>query len=1177
MAVAVMALIVFVLVNVNSNAVAQEVVKAEITTEVDRGFGRFAITLPERTRFIDYDISTEDNVIVLRLSKPIQVDLRREVIPLSKYILIARKDPEGTVLRFALAAGVRVNTLVAGEHLYIDFLPGNWRGENPAIPEEVVRKLETRAEEALALAEQNLLVSEEAVAKIRMDVRVGRHPTFTRFVFSWNVPYSTSFKRDSKSAILVFDKVAPFDFGAINADLPKLVRRVEHELGADTTTVTLRLQESAKVRSYLDGAEYIVDITSDKLRESASDITAQLKAPFVIGGLPDLPEGAKDVVQTVSQDSSERKVDELPNAPVEVVDEAEDKPSEEEVSAEKPASAEEASAEKPAQTQDDEQAKAKAKPLEAKDQARLNNPEKVDAAVRKVRGLSVVEATVNEAQDALRLAFPFDKKTASAIFRRGKSIWMVFKTDDEIDIASLEALRGKFVRSSEIIENGKYKAVRINLPSAQLASAAIDENNWIVSIGNTVIRSSEHISPTRQLSDKGIFLNVPLNDAMGNVVFNDPDVGDTIHVVVAEAPTRGLIRRQDFVMVTILPSTHALAFVPKNDAIKPRITKDGVAIEGNKPLNLSTIKGLRASISGELITDEWFDQPLEISEVDIVQPGQFSQREGALIKGIVDAKEEARPKEHIKLAEFYVANDYGPEALASLDRALQAEPLLKNKRTYVLTKAAAELTLTRYGDALATLSDENYEKDPDAAIWRTIAAAGKRQWPLALSSAALGRSRLSVYDGSIQEDFFLSAADAALHMKDLDRAKGFLGSLTLRNVGDYNRGRYEILQGMLAIEEGRTEDARFFYDRALNIDDARIQAQAKLQLIALDHDTKTVDNQKTIENYEKFVAVWRNDDLELKGLRRLGKVLAEEEEYRRAFQLVQTAVISDNNSQITHALQDDMKALFIDLFHGGKAEDLPPVEVLSLYYDFKHLSPIGRVGDEIVRYLSRRLIDLDLLPQAAELLAHQVENRLKGPARARVAADLAVVELLDDKPHRAITTLHKSRAAGLPLSLQRQRRMVEAYALSEVGKHDVALELLESLDGEEVDRLSANINWDARRWSAAGELLEKTHGGRWSGVEPLEAHVRLDIMRAAIAFSLGKDDFALNRLYQKFGQKMSESPDAAIFQVLTQPLEEQSFDRDVAVDSILNISTSDSFLRDYRLRYLSPSLRSSDI
>jgi len=352
--------------------------------------------------------------------------------------------------------------------------------------------------------------------------------------------------------------------------------------------------------------------------------------------------------------------------------------------------------------------------------------------------------------------------------------------------------------------------------------------------------------------------------------------------------------------------------------------------------------------------------------------------------------------------------------------------LLENKRLFVLTKAAAQVTMARYDDALNTLAVESYAKDQDASVWRTIAATRSSKWELAVRNAALGRTKLAAYDAETQQAFFLSASEAALQLNDLNAAKNYLANVILRNAKDAQRGKYEVLQGELALAEGRLEDARFFFDRANEIDDVSVQAMARLHLIKLNHATERVSNKKTIEELETFVAVWRNDDLELKALRFLGEVLTEEKDYRRAFQLVKTAAISDNDSPITRGLQDDIKAVFVDLFHGGKADGLPPVDALSLYYDFRHLMPIGRIGDEIVRNLARRLIDLDLLPQAAELLEHQVDKRLNGVARARVAADLAVVQLLDNKPHRALTTLQKSRSASLPASLRRQRRLVEA-------------------------------------------------------------------------------------------------------------------------------------------------------
>ena len=1153
------------------SAQRSESLKTDITVSTNGGYGRLAIQLQERTKFIKHSISTDDNVLIIRLSEPLEIDVERHVRKLNDYVLVGRRDPEGGVLRFALNTGVRVNTMAAGEHLFVDFLPENWQGPNPSIPEEIVRKLENRAEDALELAEQNAVVKEENGIVPEFEVRVGRHPTFTRFVFNWNVPYNAGFRREEDEAILEFDREGNFDFAPINADLPALIKDVEGVVGDGKTIVKIKMDKRSKVRSYADEASYIIDVTHEKLvgkNDNAVNI------PLLIGGLPSVPEGAEGVSFT-EINGGERALAELPVAPV--VEEADEDIVE---GNEETAAGEEDQSEKA-----DERAQqtANLKDLTVEQEQALDgianvsskhNPEAIDADQKKVEGLSVVEATLNPSQDALRLVFPFETETPTSVFRRDKAVWIAVKSDNFIDVSAIETLLGDFVRSIDVVEKDDYKAIRIGMPSAQLASSAVEENNWVISIGNSVIRASERLSVSRNVNKKGgLFLKVPLKDAAGAVEIVDPVVGDTLHILLAHAPAQGLLRAQSFVKVEMLPSAHAFALATLAEDVKVKRHKNYVEIYSQSSLNLSPEKVLRSSLPGNSEQTEWYDAPLEYDLENYAEPGTFLKKESKFIKAVISSEKEDLPTAQMKLATFYVVNNYGPEALAVLNRAVKSWPLLENKRLYVLTKAAAQIAMARYEEALKTLAVESHSKDQDASVWRTIAAAGASKWEIARNNSILGRSKLTAYDADTKQSFFLSAATAALRLNDLNDAKRYLGNVILRNAKDQQRGKYEVLQGELALAEGRLEDARFFFDRANAIDDIRVQAEASLRLAMLNHETGKTNNQQTIDELEAFAAVWRNDDLELSALRFLGKILAVEKNYRRAFQLVETAAISNNESPITRALQDDMKALFIDLFHGGKADDLDSVDALTLYYDFRNLMPIGRIGDEIVRNLSRRLIDLDLLPQAAELLEHQVEKRLNGVARARVAADLAVVQLLDDKPHRALTTLQKSRSASLPSSLRRQRRLVEAYALSEISRFDVALELLEPLTGDDVNRLKANVNWDARRWSSAGELLEKAHSGRWSDAAPLEPHERLDIMRAAIAYALAEDDFALNRLNQKFSQKMSESTDAGTFNILAKPLSDRSFERDVAVDSILNIGTTDSFLRDYRKRYLAPRVR----
>ena len=71
-------------------------------------------------------------------------------------------------------------------------------------------------------------------------------------------------------------------------------------------------------------------------------------------------------------------------------------------------------------------------------------------------------------------------------------------------------------------------------------------------------------------------------------------------------------------------------------------------------------------------------------------------------------------------------------------------------------------------------------------------------------------------------------------------------------------------------------------------------------------------------------------------------------------------------------------------------------------------------------YLARRLVKVDLLPQAADLLRYQVDNRLKGVAQSQVAADVAVIEIAYRRPQEALNILNRTRLAVTSGTLSRR-------------------------------------------------------------------------------------------------------------------------------------------------------------
>ena len=138
----------------------------------------------------------------------------------------------------------------------------------------------------------------------------------------------------------------------------------------------------------------------------------------------------------------------------------------------------------------------------------------------------------------------------------------------------------------------------------------------------------------------------------------------------------------------------------------------------------------------------------------------------------------------------------------------------------------------------------------------------------------------------------------------------------------------------------------------------------------------------------------------------------------------------------------------------------------------------------MIRRLADRLVQMDLLDQAAELLQHQVDHRLQGAARAQVAVRLAVIYLMSRKPDRAIQTLRTTRTGDLPVELRNQRLMLESRALSDTGRADVALEVVANIEAARPSgcaptscgRRGAGArrpNRSRRCWASAGAIARR--------------------------------------------------------------------------------------------------------
>jgi tetratricopeptide (TPR) repeat protein len=401
----------------------------------------------------------------------------------------------------------------------------------------------------------------------------------------------------------------------------------------------------------------------------------------------------------------------------------------------------------------------------------------------------------------------------------------------------------------------------------------------------------------------------------------------------------------------------------------------------------------------------------------------------------------------------------------------------------------------------------------------------------------------------------------------LSRAAGELNAVPGKNLPKTVTAEFHLLTGRYLEKIGRNEEAREAYKKVLGSGVQPDVAEARLQSVVLDLNTGRIDRKQALKSLERLQLFWRGDDIELRTLRVLADLYIKEKRYRDGFAVMRNAIDTFPEQKLAMLIQDDMKQVFKNLFLHGESDQMDPVKALGLYYGNRELTPVGRLGDEMIRRLSDRLVKVDLLDQASELLKHQVNKRLKGAARAQVATRLAMVHLMNHKADLALRVLRQTRQAGLPEDLQKSRSLLEARALGELGRAAAAVEILNAMEGESVERLKADAYWTAQEWKNAGMQIEKMLAGRWHDPAPLTDQERFDVLRAAISYSLADDQFALDRLRKKYYPKLLKTADAESFLLVTKPIKEKGVAFRNLAKEIAAIDTLDGFMKEFQSKF----------
>ena len=1119
---------------------AADPVRGEATLTKPGDYARLLIKLQSD---VQADVRLAGTILIIQFKNPVDVPIEKlgEVLP--DYVSAVRIDPDGTAIRLALSRKVTPNFMAAGERLFIDLLPETWTGMPPSLPQDVVKELAARARAAEQLLRQQKAAA-EVEKKPPVRVKASRQPTFVRYVFELPQGIGVSTILNSDQLTLNFNSALTFDLADARVVDANNVKAIGQQITGDASVVTFDLIGNVDVHAFREEKTYVVDVgfePEDKGKASALEAPAiaAAKAEPAATEKPAAPLTKPAVVAPETAAASEHKTEGRP---------AEEKPAPAPAVASPPAavaSEHKAAAPAPPPTAAPERKAEVATPAGIEGRAPTamwpplevkvppeQQPAAAAAAVVDDKGAPTVQA--KRSAGNLHLFIPFAAQTAGAVFARDDAIWLVFDGDGPINFAPVAKEATGLVRDVTVLPVDGGRAIRLRLNRPQLANVSSDGNAWVLDISDTTQSLPEPLVSVRNIAERSrATVSVPIIGASRVMKFADPETGDAFMAVTAALPPRGFIKPQNFVDFSLLASAQGIVVRPNSDDLQIEIAADKVTLGRQGGLTLSAAENTAGKASAAV-------RPIfDLAAWRLDRGPDFIARQDALTMAAAMSTGDKRVSAHVDLARFYVARGFYPEARGVLNAVFaEAKPATEDITALVL-HAIANILAGRPEAGLAELNNPAIGAGYDSQLWKAFAYARLQNWSTAREKFKGDRIRRSAdFRSTCSASSFTDEARAALESRDYGGVSDRLSELEVIRVPDEMQPQLALLRARMDEALGKDKDALSEYQLAVDSSDRISGAEAKVDEISLRREAgnEIASEEAALASLETLAMTWRGDTTEVRALQMLVRFYSDLGRYRDAFVASRAATRIQPNSDPSREMQDMASSLFTEVFLGPKGEELPPVDALSLFYEFSELTPIGRRGDELIRRLADRLVSVDLLDQAGELLQYQVDQRLDGAARAQVASRLAMIYLMNRKPDRAIGVLRSTRIGDLANELRTQRLLIEARAQSDVGRHDLALDVISNLSGREVVRLRSDIYWAARHWRESAEQIELLYGERWRDFQPLTSEEKNDIIRAGIGYSLAEDAIGISRLREKYAAKMESGADEGIaFDAATRP------------------------------------------
>ncbi|HEY9078915.1 tetratricopeptide repeat protein [Magnetovibrio sp.] len=1060
------------------------------------GYGRLTFRWPQP---VGHQASRDGDRLVITFSRPIEADLRPVVRGLGQLIASTEAAPNEATVVFRIKGDFSVRSYDSGASVVVDIVSA---AQQP--------QPQTNAPQAGNVQGQQVATQQGPT----VPVRVGAHDTYSRIVFDW--PAATAFEvvRDGVNATIKFAKPGRANVAALAGGRTRNISGAETFVDNGNLSVTLKVDATSQIKAFASGPKVVVDVFAPGTQAAAPAVAA---TPAAAPEPTSIPTPAPTPVAAASAPTPPSAEGEqppppaaVPTAPVELAQSA-------------PVSLE-------------PQPAAQAAPQPAA-------PPVEDTRIETRAQASTI------AEGAVALKFSWDEPVGAAVFRRGGDLWVIFDKRAKIDTEALIRDGAGLITSVEQVPSQNGAVLRMTTaesvnPDIKRAGLA-----WVLEfMSQPLIPSAPLQADSQPDSPLGARLFVAVPEPGNIIAFRDPEAGDNLIAVPVIPLGHGMSREWSYPQLSFLPSKQGVVLKPLSDDLRVRPLRQGIEVTSTGTLQISSVSAeekanvdlqqqLAASagmgglgpVTRVLDLEKWKRPDL----LSFTETKQDLQREVAFAKN-----DRAKKQSHRNLAQFFFANGFEAEALGVLQEMVRSEPDYAKEPEYLVMHGAASWMMGRMEDARTDLFNPNLDPYDEATFWRAAVVAGEGKLADAAYELRKTGSITQPYPKSLKMPTATLVAAAAVELGDVRQATQYLEVLSVDNPTQAQLDQIKYVSGKLKELSGDFDGAIADWEAVMEGRHRPSRAKAAVARTELLLKRNLFTPADAIEEYEKLRFVWRGDNYEFELLRRLGSLYLDQKFYRNGLRTLRQAATYFPNHEESNQVTKQMSDAFNFLYLKDGADILPPVTAIALYDEFRELTPPGALGDEMIRRLADRLVGVDLLDRAADLLEQQVDFRLKGEDKARVGARLALIYLLDRKYEKSLSALDKTEVPAVADALASQRVLLRAQAEIGLDKPQMALELLTQEVSQDAELVRTGVYWRAGDWKNAAKSLAKVVRGL--GVKPNKAmndSQAAAVLSLAIAHTLDGNEVAITRLLESYGPAVAQTSYADAFRLIAEPPE----------------------------------------